>query len=338
MKKWLRILVVLTLIFSFLVGCSTAQKDGGTQVVPEQTEAARTTFHIASLKGPTTMGMVKLMTDNEAGGTKHEYQFTMYGTADEVVPLLVKGEIDIALLPANLASVLYNKTEGGVQVAAVNTLGVLYIVENGDSIQQIEDLRGKTIYNTGKGTTPEYALNYILMQNGLEPGKDVFVEFKSEATELAVMLEEDKNAIAVLPQPYVTGLQMQNPKVRVALNMSEEWDKVSQDSSMITGVVLVNKAFAGENKAAFQEFLKDYQASTIYVNENIEEAAVWVEQYGIVAKAPIAVKAIPACNITYIDNEEMKTKVGGYLQVLFEANPESVGGALPQDDFYFKNK
>lgn len=338
MKKWFSILLVLTLIIGSLAGCAPAQTDEGNQVVPEPTEAARTTFHIASLKGPTTMGMVKLMTDSEAGNAKHEYQFNMYGTADEVVPLLVKGEIDVALLPCNLASVLYNKTNGGVQVAAVNTLGVLYIVENGDSIHEIEDLRGKTIYNTGKGTTPEYALNYILKQNGLEPGKDVFVEFKSESTELAVMLEGDKYAIAVLPQPYVTGLQLQNPKVRVALNMTEEWDKVSEDSAMITGVVLVNKAFAEENKAAFQEFLKDYQASTIYINENIEEAAVWVEQYGIVAKAPIAVKAIPACNITYIDNEEMKTKVGGYLQVLFEANPESVGGALPQDDFYFENK
>lgn len=338
MKKWFSILLVLTLIIGSLAGCAPAQTDEDNQVVPEPTEAARTTFHIASLKGPTTMGMVKLMTDSEAGSTKHEYQFNMYGTADEVVPLLIKGEIDVALLPCNLASVLYNKTNGGVQVAAVNTLGVLYIVENGDSIHEIEDLRGKTIYNTGKGTTPEYALNYILKQNGLEPGKDVFVEFKSESTELAVMLEGDKDAIAVLPQPYVTGLQLQNPKVRVALNMTEEWDKVSEDSAMITGVVLVNKAFAEENKAAFQEFLKDYQASTIYINENIEEAAVWVEQYGIVAKAPIAVKAIPACNITYIDNEEMKTKVGGYLQVLFEANPESVGGALPQDDFYFENK
>jgi NitT/TauT family transport system substrate-binding protein len=220
-------------------------------------------------------------------------------------------------------------------VAAINTLGVLYVVESGDTVHSIQDLVGKTVYSTGKGTTPEFALNYILNANGIEPGKDITIEYKSEATEIAAMLTDTENTIAVLPQPYVTAVQMQNDKVRVAMSLTEEWDKVSTESSMVTGVVLVRKAFAEENPVAFSEFLDEYKASTEYVNANVEEAAVWVESYGIVAKAPIAVKAIPACNITYIDGDEMKTKVSGYLEVLFNADPKSVGGALPKDDFYF---
>jgi NitT/TauT family transport system substrate-binding protein len=333
MKKWFAFLLVLALCFGLLAGCGTT----GTEDPEAEPEVADlTTFRIASLKGPTTMGMVKLMNDAEEGAVKHDYQFEVFGTADEVVPKLVNGDLDIALVPCNLASVLYNKTQGAVQIAAVNTLGVLYVVESGDTVQSIQDLVGKTVYSTGKGTTPEFALNYILNQNGIEPGKDVNIEYKSEATEIAVMLENAENTIAVLPQPYVTAVQMQNEKVRVALSFTEEWDKVSPDSGLVTGVVLVRKAFAEENPLALSEFLDDYKASTKYVNANVEEAAAWVEKYGIVAKAPIAVKAIPACNITYIEGDDMKAKVGGYLQVLFDANPQSVGGALPEDDFYFK--
>lgn len=330
MKRWICTLLVLALSLVTFTACA----GGGAEENSEP--AAPTAFRIASLKGPTTMGMVKLMSDAEAGNTVHDYQVNMYGTADEIVPQLVNGDLDIALVPCNLAGVLYNKTKGAVQVAAVNTLGVLYVVESGDTVSSIQDLKGKTIYSTGKGTTPEYALNYLLMENGIDPEKDVTIEYKSESTELAVMLAEMENAIAVLPQPYVTIVQMQNSKVRVALSFTEEWEKVTEDSSLVTGVLLVRKAFAEENPQAFQEFLDDYKASTEYVNANPEDAGVLVEKYGIVPKAAVAAKAIPACNITYIEGDEMKQKVGGYLSVLFDANPQSVGGALPEDDFYYQ--
>jgi|GEM_PF-50875 len=310
---------------------------GKTQESEEEPEAAaRTTFNIASLKGPTTMGMMKLMSDVETNAAKHDYLVTMYGTADEIVPQLINGDVDVALLPCNLASVLYQKTEGAVQVAAVNTLGVLYVVETGDSIKSFADLKGKTIFSTGKGTTPEYALNYLLKENGLDPTKDVKIEFKSESTEIAAMLAKGEDVIAVLPQPYVTVVQAQNQKVRVALSLTEEWDKVSEDSSMVTGVLLVRKAFAEENPLAFAEFLDEYKASTEYANSNLKETALLVEKYGIVPKAALAEKAIPACNIVCIEGTEMKEAVSGYLDVLFEADPKSVGGALPDDGFYFQ--
>ncbi len=331
MKKQIAIFLTMLLCLGILAGCTATGPS-----VPEEPEAAEvTTFHIASLKGPTTMGMVKLMKDADGGATKHDYQFEIFGTADELVPKLVNGELDIALLPCNLASVLYNKTQGAVQVAAINTLSVLYVVESGDTVHSIQDLAGKTVYSTGKGTTPEFAFNYILSQNGIDPQKDITIEYKSESTEIAAMLQNAEVTIAVLPQPYVTTVKMQNDKVRTALSFNEEWDKLGTDSSMVTGVVLVRKDFVEENSLAFNEFLDEYKASTEYVNANTEEVAEWIAEYGIVAKAPVAVKALPESSIVYIDGSDMKTKISGYLKILYDANPQSVGGALPEDDFYF---
>ena len=314
---------------------SSASATAEPTAAPEA-EAPVTTFRSAGLKGPTTMGMVKLMSDAEAGETHQDYQVTMYGAADEVVPLLVKGDIDLAAIPANLAANLYNQTEGKVQVAAINTLGVLYVVTTGDDVKSVEDLKGKTVYSTGKGTTPEYVLNYILKENGIDPEKDLTVEYKSEATEVAAALQAaDEGAIAVLPQPYVTAAQSQIEGLNVALNLTEEWNKVSTDSDLVTGVLVASTEFIEQNEAAFEEFLKDYQASIEWVNSNTADAAELVANYGIVAKAPLAQKALPACNITYVDGAEMKTKLFGYLQVLFDQNPKAVGGAMPGDDFYY---
>lgn len=342
MKRVMSLGLSLALAIS-LAACSGSVSEAVSSASPmaeptaaPEAEAPVTTFRIAGLKGPTTMGMVKLMSDAEAGETHQDYQVTMYGAADEVVPLLVKGDIDLAAIPANLAANLYNQTEGKVQVAAINTLGVLYVVTTGDDVKSVEDLKGKTVYSTGKGTTPEYVLNYILKENGIDPEKDLTVEYKSEATEVATALQAaDEGAIAVLPQPYVTAAQSQIEGLNVALNLTEEWNKVSTDSDLVTGVLVASTEFIEQNEAAFEEFLKDYQASIEWVNSNTADAAELVANYGIVAKAPLAQKALPACNITYVDGAEMKTKLSGYLQVLFDQNPKAVGGAMPGDDFYY---
>lgn len=342
MKRVMSLGLSLALAIS-LAACSSSVSEAASSAaateeptaVPEA-EAPVTTFRIAGLKGPTTMGMVKLMSDAEAGETHQDYQVTMYGAADEVVPLLVKGDIDLAAIPANLAANLYNQTEGKVQVAAINTLGVLYVVTTGDNVKSVEDLKGKTIYSTGKGTTPEYVLNYILKKNGIDPEKDLTVEYKSEATEVAAALQAaGEGAIAVLPQPYVTAAQSQIEGLNVVLNLTEEWNKVSTDSDLVTGVLVARTEFIEQNEAAFEEFLKDYQSSIEWVNSNTADAAELVANYGIVAKAPLAQKALPACNITYVDGAKMKAKLSGYLQVLFDQNPKAVGGAMPGDDFYY---
>ncbi len=333
MKKIISLMLAAVMCMSVFTACS-----GSEPTQPDHVETA--TFRIAGMKGPTTMGMTKLMKDaevNNADGayTGNIYNVTMYGTAQEINPLLIQGELDVAAVPANVAATLYNKTEGAVQVVAVNTLGVLYMVQKGDAVQSIADLKGKTIYTTGKGTTPEYTLRYILAENGIDPDKDVTIEYKSEATEVgALIADTEGDIIAMLPQPYVTAVQAQNEGVTVALDMTEEWSKVS-DNKLITGVLVARKEFVENNKEAFDNFLIEYAQSTEYVTEHIDEAAAWVAEYGIVAKEPLAKKAIPQCNITCATAEEMKGLVENYLTVLHAANPQAVGGAMPADDFYY---
>jgi len=285
------------------------------------------------------MGMVKFMNDcEEETITDNNYNFSIAASIDEVTPKIVQGEIDIAAVPANVASVLYNNTEGGVKVLAINTLGVLYMVESGDTIHSVEDLRGKTIYASGKGATPEYALNYILEQNGIDPAKDVTIEWKSEHSECVAALNASENAIAMLPQPFVTTAQSKNSNLRVALDLTEEWDKLQENaespSTLVTGVVVARTEFIEQNPQAVEDFLKHYQESVDYVNKSVNEGAALVGKYDIVTEA-VAQKAIPECNITFISGNEMKEKLSGYLSVLNDQNAKSIGGKLPADDFYY---
>lgn len=310
-----------------------------TQSQTETASGEETAVNVMALKGPTAMGMVQLMDNAEAGPVNgNSYTFTIAASADEVTPKLVQGEADIAAVPANLASVLYNNTEGQVQVLAINTLGVLYIVENGDSVQTVSDLAGKTIYASGKGSTPEYALNYILSENGIDPEADVTIEWKSEHSECVAALASDEDGIAMLPQPFVTTAQTQNENLRIALDLTEEWDALQADaetpSALLTGVVVVRTAFAEEHPEAVNAFLDSYRESVDYVNANVTDAAALIEKYDIVTAAA-AEKALPYCNITFIEGSEMQEKLSGYLNVLYEQNPTSVGGALPADDFYY---
>ena len=300
---------------------------------------AEDSVNVLALKGPTAMGMVSLMDQADQGEiTEETYDFQIVASPDEVSPAIAQGTADIAAVPANLASVLYQKTNGGVQVLTINTLGVLYLVENGDQVQSVSDLKGKTIYASGKGATPEYALNYILKENGLTPGEDVQIEWKSEHAECVAALAEHEDAAALLPQPFVTTAQSKNDSLRVALDLTEEWDKIQKDnggnSSLVTGVTVVRTEFAQEHPEIVEDFMERYQESVSYVNEHIEEAAKLIGDYDIVPEE-IAKKALPECNIVYIDGAEMKEKLSGYLEVLEQENPQAVGGALPADEFYY---
>ena len=296
------------------------------------------TITIASLKGPTTMGLVGLMDDVAKGTAAEDYQVTMYASPDEVVPLVAQGSVDMALVPSNLAAVLYAKTKGtdaAISVMAVNTLGVLNIVESGDAVTSIADLKGKTVYLTGKGASPEYVLDYLLVQAGLTPGVDVDLQFLSEHTEVVAKLTATPGSVGVLPQPFVTIAEAKSPDLRTALDLTKEWAAVSPDSQLITGVVVVRNAFAAEQPEAVQQFLTDYAASTEWVNANPADAAPLIVAAGIVPDAALAEKAIPGCYITFVAGAEMKTSLSGYLQVLFNADPTAVGGSMPGDDFYF---
>ncbi len=300
----------------------------------ENTLSTAGPVRIAGLKGPTTMGLVNLLPMQEDGTANLSYDLQLYGAVDEIVPLLTKGELDMAAIPANLAATLYQKTEGAIQVMAVNTLGVLYVVEKGDTVQSVADLAGRTILSTGKGTTPEYVLRYILTQNGIDPDNDVTIEFYSEATEVTAQMAVAGDAIAVLPQPYVTSASMQDDTLRVALDLTAEWEKVC-DTQLITGVTVVRTAYAEEHPDVVAAFLEDYAASVDAANTDLDGTAALCEEQGVVAKAAIAKAALPECNIVCITGEDMKADVAGYAQVLYDADPASVGGAMPDDGFYY---
>lgn len=335
-KKITTILMGLMVMAAIFAGCGNGRSKQEATPTPDVT-AAPVEMKIGSLKGPTSMGLVYLMKQSEENKAVNDYDFTMYTAADELLPLITKGELDIAMVPANVASVLYNKTNGAISVIDINTLGVLYIVSGDESIKSIQDLKGKTIYMTGKGTVPEYALTYILKSNNLETGKDVTVEFKSEPTEVASILAQDASAVGLLPQPFVTSAMMQNDKLKIVLDLTEQWNNIQGKggSTLVTGVTIIRNDFLKANEAAVKAFLNEYKTSTEYVNTNVAEAAQLVAEKEIVAKAAIAEKAIPYCNITYMDGKDMKEALSGYLQVLFDQNPESIGGKLPADDFYY---
>ncbi len=346
----------VALACSLLAACgsSTAATETVTEetAAPEETAVVETEepviasdpvdVRVTAMKGPTAMGMVSLMNQVDNGEiTSNNYSFELLSSTDEITPKIVQGEVDIAAVPANLASVLYNKTEGDVEVLAVNTLGVLYIVSTNEVDEDAtlyETLGGKTIYASGQGASPEYALNYILTHNGLNPETDVVIEWKSEHSEVVSALAQDPDAYALLPQPFVTVAQTNNEAIQITYDLTEEWNKIQADeenpSQLITGVVIARKEFVEENPEAVEDFLALYEESINFTLNNTDEAAALIGSYDIVAEG-VAKKALPYCNITYIDGNEMKTALSGYLQVLYDSNPSSVGGALPEDDFYY---
>lgn len=297
-------------------------------------EASDEVLRVGSLKGPTTMGLVNLMSEVESGA-KNGYSFEMQSQPDVIMSELVSGKLDIALLPANVAAVAYNKTKHGVSAIDINTLGVLYCVTGDENIKSVKDLACKTVLSTGQGASPEYVLNYLLEKNGVT---DCDVQFKSEATEIAALLKQDPAQIAILPQPFVTVATAQNDQLKVAFSLTDEWKSVSPDSKLLTGVTVVRNEVLENRAAEVDQFIADHQASTEKAATDVDATAELVAKYGIIAKAPVAKKALPNCNIVAIAGDEMKTDLAGYLQVLFDANPKSVGGTMPDDDFYYIQK
>lgn len=368
-KKILAVMMSAALSVAMLAGCGSVKEDAAGDVqaevssqtesvvetekdtedtLAEETQAAdteetqaaeetadETVLRVGGLKGPTSMGLAKLLQDVQDGVSGCNIDYTLAAAADELTPSFIQGELDMIAVPSNLASVLYNKTQGAVQVLAINTLGVTYIVDTGDSVTSIEDLKGKTIYATGQGATPEYTLKYLMKEHGLDPENDVTIEWKSEPTEIvSVMASATEEVIAMLPQPFVTVAQTKVEGLNVALDLNEQWEALNNGSAFITGVLVARTAFVEEHPQLVEKFLDEYKASTEYANSNVTETAAIVESLDIV-KAAVAEKALPKCNITFVDGEEMKTALSGYLQILFDQNPASVGGALPAEDFYY---
>lgn len=348
MKYKNRIFIIMLAFILILSGCGLAgersSRTDSSKSVSNNDISKAPGLKIIALKGPTGMGMAPLMIKYIAIDAA-PYKFSIVGAPDEIAPMLAKKEADIAALPANLAAILSKKTNGEIQIIAINTLGVLSIVSKGDAIHSVSDLRGKTLYASGKGSTPEYILNYLLDSYGLTED-DVKIEWKSEHSECLAAISEsdDANAAAMLPQPFVTSALMKIDGLKIALDLTEEWDKLqmlkSSDSALskcVTGVLVARKEIAKSYPEKVDEFLKEYEESVNFVNENVDDAAKMIGSFEIVPEN-IAKDAIPKCNIVCITGGEMKEKLTGYYKVLFDQNPDSIGGSMPEDDLFYKAK
>ncbi len=322
-----------------LSACSETSPEAGSTAgsVAGSAEASEgVEVHVASLKGPTSIGLVEFMDQAKNPDMfNNAYDFQIMTAADEILPLVIKGDIDIALIPANAASVLYNKLEGELVCLDINTLGVLSVVTGDASVASFEDLAGRTVYLTGKGTTPEYTMNYLLSAAGI--ADSVTLEFKSEAAEVVSVLAADASAVGVLPQPFVTAALTKNEALATPVDLTEVWAQYAEEGSqLVTGVTVARRAFVDENPQAIGEFLICQAASVDTVNDDPETAAPLVVEAGIVDAEPVAAKAIPNCHLVCITGDEMKAALTGYLDVLYSADPASVGGAVPEDDFYYE--
>ena len=327
MKKIISLLLVFAIVFAFAACGKNETKNETNNGVTEKVK-----MNVACLAGPTGIGMVNLMKSQDDKTTKNDYTFSVVSDPTEIVAGITNGSYDIAACPINLAATLYNKLEGNVQVLSVNTKGVLYILENGNTINSLVDLAGKTLYATGQGSTPEYILNYLLEQSGI--ADSVTVEYVASHDELATLAASGEATISMLPEPKVTAALTKNPNLRIALNLTTEFEKLS-GKTLIQGVVIAKKDFVEKNPEAVKAFLEEYKASIDAVNKDIDTTSILCEQYGIIPKAAVAKKAIPNCNIAYMDGANMKASVLANLQIFFDANPKSVGGKLPNDDFYY---
>lgn len=332
-SRKLSLLLALIMLISLFAGCSSKEQAKDTPAQPEAPKE-KTNVTIAGLKGPTSIGMIKMIDDKALNSDDYNVSYVAESAPDALTGKIISGEIQISSVPANLASVLYNKTGGKIQIMAINTIGNLYIVGS-DGTAKISDLEGKTLGMSAKGSTPDFAMNYILKQNGLE-GK-VQLEYELDHATLSQKVIGGDSEVALLPQPFVTQTTMKNQNVKMLIDLNEAWKEATAGKSeLYTGCIVVNKEFAENNKEFVQEFLKQYEESVNYVNANAKDASVLVEKNEIMPSATLVEKAIPYCGITFKKAIDNKDSLNAFYQILFDSNPASVGGKMPDDGFYFQ--
>lgn len=318
MKNFFKILAVLMLAVSIPFVCTA--------------ENSAEPVRVAGLKGPTGMALAHMITVDEGN-----YDLTLVAAPAEVNALVISGQVDIAAVPINVGSVLFNKTEGGVRALSLITRGMLYVLENGDSIQSVADLEGKTILNAGQGATPEYVMNYILDTNGVKAN----MEFEAEHAAVASKAIEGLADVVMLPEPLVTQVLMKNPSFRKALDITEEFAAAAQkngfaDAQLSMSVVIARTEFVEAHPEQVAQFMKDLEASITFANENVADAAKEIAALEIIPAVPLAEKALPSCRLVFVSGADMQAQAAPLYDILFAANPASVGGKVPADEYYFK--
>ena len=344
MKRTLSLVLCAAMALSLLAGCGKKEAPDASGSVSSssststQEPVAQETVNFKVLAGPTGMGAAKLMKDYAVGAAPADSLFALNGAVEAdngaVKDALISGSVDVAAVATNMAAVLSNKTEGAVQVLAVNTLGVLYVLEKGDTVHSMADLAGKTLYTVGQGANPEYVLNYLLSRNGVEPDQ-VDIQFLTPQ-EITAKMASEESGICMLPVPAATALMMKDQNVRAAVSISDAWDELGE-GSLPQGCIVARTEFVEAHPELVDAFLAAYEESITYMNDeaNRADAAALVAELGIAPNDKVAANAIPQASLTYVDGQEMKDMLEGYFSVLFQANPASIGGAMPYDSFYY---
>lgn len=336
MKKYVAMLLSVLLLVALLAGCGAESAENKAPEKDTTPENAAVNVNVTAIAGPTGVGLVNLMQKQAEGNAANQYTFNVVGAPDQAVAAIVNGSADIAAVPTNLASTLYKKTGGKVQALAINTLGVLHMLANGETITSVADLKGKTIYTSGQGANPEYILKYVLEKNGIDPEKDVKIEFVADNDALAAAMLNGTAKVAMVPEPKASSVLMQNDGIQRVLNMTEEWEKIgTNDTALVMGCVIARKDFVESNPQAVEKFLEEYKASIEAVQSDVDTAATLCETYKIIPKAALAKLAIPNCGLTYQSGYRMMTLLSGYLHILCGYNPAAIGGQEPADNFYY---
>lgn len=328
MKKLLALLMAVLMVLTFVACGNTDKTDDKKDPAP----VAKTEVNVVAIAGPTGVGLANLWADSDADKTANDYNVTLVTDPQQAVAAIVNGSADIAAVPTNLAAVLYQRTSEKVQVLAGNTRGVLYILENGNTIDSFDDLKGKKVYSTGQGANPEYIMQYLQEKNGLVG--EIDMEFVSENSELATLLVKGTAQVALVPEPLVSTVLAKNPNLRVALNINDEWDAVS-DNGLLMGCVIARTEFIEKNPKAVETFLDEYEASINAATADVDKTAGYCANYKIIADEAAAKNAIPRCELTFVTGADLKAQLVGFYQVFFAVKPQALGGKMPADGFYY---
>jgi NitT/TauT family transport system substrate-binding protein len=337
MKKVISSILVLGLILLSLAGCSSGSKapetTKATEAAAKKTEPI--SIKVAAPTGAPTLSMIKMIKEQPALGEQVQVSYESIKSPDLVASRIISGEIDIAVVPTNLAATLYNKG-ADYKLAAASVWGILYVIGN-EKIESWEDLRGKEIHTMGRGLTPDILLRYLLTKNGLDPEKDVKLTYMGEATELASTYIAGKSAISVIPEPALANVMLKKPDTLILLDLQKEWAKLNPDASSYPQASLIIKNDLIEKNPEFVEtFLQEYEKSIDWLASNGETAGTYSEdlQTGISKQAVI--NGLQRSNIYYRDSKDAKEAIDKYMKILLDYSPEVIGGKLPDEGFYLE--
>lgn len=327
LKKLFALLLVAAMLAT-LAACGTKQDETKTTEPSTVSDEREVKTKVAVLNGPTGLGLSKFKNDRS-----YAYTVDYHSDPQEIVPLVIKGEVDIAAVPLNLAANIYKKTNGAVQMIAISTLGVLHVLSADESIKNVADLKGKTVYATGQGSTPEYIINYILEKNGIDPEKDIDLQYKSAHNELATLAVEGKAEICILPEYFATKVALKSEKMKKVIDLTDEWNKVSE-AQLAMGCYIARKEYIEANPEIIAEFIDFAEISTNYVNEIMLSTSFLLSEKLFETKEE-AEQAVKGSNMVMITGEEMKQIAASNFEVLYNAAPAAVGGELPNDALYY---